>query len=90
MNTARIAALKEEIFGLPDQERAELARQVLPALLMTPSGLAEIDAALDALPTSELDALVARARRRAADTPEEAVATLIAEALRAARAQSRS
>ncbi len=29
--------------ALPDQERQELAREVLPALLLTPAELAEID-----------------------------------------------
>ena len=90
MDTVKIATLKREILALPDQERQQLAREVLPALLMTPAGLAEIDEALDALSTEELDALVARARGRAADLPDEGVATLIAEALRTARSQSRS
>jgi len=36
------------------------------------------------------DALVERARRRSQDVPEETVAAVIGEALRAVRAQSRS
>jgi hypothetical protein len=89
MDTARIDALKQEILALPDQERQQLAQEVLPVLLMTRAGLAEIDQALDALSDDELDALVERARRRAGDLPDEAIATLIAEALRAAHPQGR-
>ena len=89
MARSKVSALKEEILALPDQERQELAREVLPALLLTPAGLAEIDEALRCLSDAELDTLVERARRRAADLSEESVATVIAEALRAVRAQSR-
>lgn len=90
MDTAKVTALKHEILALPDAERQELAREVLPTLLMTPAGLGEIDTALQSLPTEDLDALVERARARAADLTPEHVADLIAEALRAARAQGRS
>jgi len=45
---------------------------------------------LQALSDQELDALVERARRRSQDVPEETVAAVIGEALRAVRAQSRS
>ena len=89
MARSKVSALKEEILALPDQERQELAREVLPALLLTPAGLAEIDETLQCLSDAELDTLVERARRRAADLSEESVATVIAEALRAVRAQSR-
>ena len=89
MDTARIDALKQAILALPDQERQQLAQEVLPVLLMTRAGLAEIDQALDAFSDAELDALVERARWRAVDLPEETIATLIAEALRAARPHSR-
>lgn len=89
MDTAKIDALKQEILALPDQERQQLAQEVLPVLLMTRAGLAEIDHALGALSDDELDAVVERARRRVGDLPDETIATLIAEALRAARPQSR-
>ena len=42
------------------------------------------------LSDEELDALVERARARGRDLPEEAIAAVIGEALRAVRAQSRS
>ena len=61
---------------------------MLPTLL-TPAGLAEIDGALACLSDDELDALVERARGRAAELSEERIATVIAEALQTARAQSR-
>ncbi|HVO34164.1 MAG TPA: hypothetical protein VMT21_01285 [Gemmatimonadales bacterium] len=89
MDSSKVAALKHEILALPEPERQELARAVLPALLLTPAGFAEIDEALACLSDDELDALVERARVRAADLSEESIATVIAEALRAARAQSR-
>jgi hypothetical protein len=41
-------------------------------------------------PVCVCDALVERARTRARDIPEDAIAALIGEALRAVRAQSRS
>ncbi len=89
MDSSKVAALKDEILALPEPERQELAREVLPALLLTPAGLAEIDEALACLSDDELDALVERARGRTASLGEESIATVIAEALRAARAQSR-
>jgi len=54
----------DEAYPLLDQERQELAREVLPALLLTPAGLAEIDEALRCLSDAELDALLERARPR--------------------------
>jgi hypothetical protein len=75
--------------ALPEPERQELAREVLPTLLLTPAGLAEIDGALACLSDDELNALVERVRGRAADLSEESIATVIAEALRTGRAQSR-
>jgi hypothetical protein len=89
MDSSKVAALKHEILALPELERQELAREVLPALLLTPAGLAEIDEALTRLSDDELDALVERARGRAASPGEDSIATVIAEALQAARAQSR-
>ena len=89
MDTARVRLLAQEILALPDPERQELAREVLPALLGTRAGLEEIDEALRQLSDDELRALVERARRRASDLPEDEIAAIIAEGLRAARAQGR-
>ena len=90
MNTAKVKSLTQAILALPDEERQELAQQVLDVLLTTRSGLEEIDRALEGLSDEELDALVERARRRAHDLPEATVAAVIGEALRAARVQNRS
>jgi hypothetical protein len=89
MDTARVRLLAQEILALPDPERQELAREVLPALLGTRAGLEEIDEALRQLSDDELLALVERARRRASDLSEDEIAAIIAEGLRAARAQGR-
>jgi hypothetical protein len=90
MDTARVRSLAREILALSESERQELAREILPALLGTRAGLAEIDAALHDLPDDELRTLVERARRRASDLAEDEVTAIIAEGLRAARAQGRS
>jgi hypothetical protein len=90
METARVRSLAREILALSDPERQELAREVLPVLLTTRAGFAEIDSALRDLSDDELRALVERARQRASDLSEDEVAAVIAEGLRAARAQGRS
>jgi len=89
METARVRSLAREILALPEPERQQLAREVLPLLLATRAGLEEIDVALRGLSDDELRALVERARRRASDLSEDEVAAIIAEGLRAARAQGR-
>lgn len=86
MDTAKVRALTQEILALPDREREQLAQEVLPHLLTTRPGLAEIDRALEQLSDTELAALVERARERAADLTDDTVAAIIAEGLRAARA----
>jgi hypothetical protein len=89
METAKVRSLVREILALPDPEREELAREVLPALLGTRVGLEEIDAALKDLSDEDLRALVERARRRASDLSQDEVAAIIAEGLRTSRAQGR-
>ena len=89
METARVRSLAREILALSEPERQELAREVLPVLLTTRAGLAEIDASLRALSDDELRALVERARQRANDLSEDEVAAIIAEGLQAARAHGR-
>jgi hypothetical protein len=89
MDTARVRSLAREILALPDAERQELAREVLPALLGTRAGLEEIDDALRHLSDDDLHALVERARGRASDLAEDEIAAIIAEGLRAARGQGR-
>ena len=88
-DSSKGAALKDETLAQPEPERQELAREVLPTLLLTPAGLAEIGGALACLSDDELNALVERVRGRAADLSEESIATVIAEALRTGRAQGR-
>lgn len=89
MDRARVRSIASEILALPEPERQELAREVLPALLGTRAGLEEIDEALRDLSDDDLRALVERARRRASDLAEDEVAAIIAEGLRAAPAQGR-
>jgi hypothetical protein len=84
MDTARVRSLAREILALPESERQELAREILPALLGTRAGLAEIDEALHDLSDDELRTLVERARRRSSDLAEDEIAAIIAEGLRAA------
>ena len=88
--TARVQSLAREILALSEPERQELAREVVPVLLTTRAGLAEIDASLRELSDDELRALIERARRRARDLCEDEVAAITAEGLRAARAHGRS
>jgi hypothetical protein len=90
MAARRVQSLITEIEALSEAERQELARGVLPLLLTTRAGLEEIDRSLEALSDEELDAIVERARQRAGALGDEAVGAIIAEAVRAARAQSRS
>jgi hypothetical protein len=89
MDTVRVRSLAREILALSEPERQELAREVLPVLLTTRAGLAEIDASLRDLSDDELRGLVERARHRANDLSEDEIAAIIAEGLRAARADRR-
>jgi hypothetical protein len=89
MDTVRVRSLAREILALPEPERQELAREVLPVLLTTRAGLAEIDASLRDLSDEELRAVVERARQRASDLSEDQVAAIISEGLRAARVHGR-
>ena len=89
MDTVRVRSLAREILALSEPERQELAREVLPALLTTRAGLAEIDASLRDLSDDALRALVERARQRASDLSEDEVAAIITEGLRTARADRR-
>ena len=89
MDSAKVQFLAQEILALPEQERQQLAREVLPMLLATRAGLEEIDESLRDLSDDELRALIERARRRASDLSEDEVAAIIAEGLQAARAQGR-
>ena len=90
MDRAKVKSLTQAILALPGEERQELAREVLPALLGTRAGVEAIDRSLEALSDEELDALIERARQRASDLSEDEVAAIIAEAVGAVRAQSRS
>jgi hypothetical protein len=89
MDTVRVRSLTWEILALSEPERQELAREVLPVLLTTMAGLAEIDASLRDLSDDELRALVERARQRASALSEDEVAAIISEGLRAARTDRR-
>jgi hypothetical protein len=90
MGAKKIQSLVTEIEALSEAERQELAHEVLPLLLTTRAGLAEIDRSLEALSDEELDTVIERARQRAGTLGDEGVAAVIAEAVRAVRAQSRS
>jgi hypothetical protein len=88
-DSSKVAALKDETLALPEPERQELAREVLPTLLLTPAGLAEIDGALACLSDDELNVLVERVAGGLQTSARKASPTVIAEALRTGRAQSR-
>ena len=90
VDITKVKALTQEILALPEGERQQLAQEVLPILLATRAGLEGIDEALRALSDRELDAIVERARSRRRDLSEAAVAEVIEEALRSARASRRS
>ncbi len=90
MEETKVKALKQAILDLPEGERQQLAQELLPLLLATPTALRGIDKALQTLSDEDMDALVEHARRRAGDLPEETIVTVIGEALRAFRTQSRS
>ncbi len=87
MDEAKVKALTQEIMALSEEERQQLAQEVLPLLLTTRAGFAGIDRALQALSDEEMDALVERARGRSRDLPDTTVAAVIGDALRAVRAQ---
>lgn len=89
MDTAKVTALKGEILALPEAERQVLARALLPELLLTRPGLAQIDEALSALSDRKLDGLVERARARARGLSDDTVAAVIAEGLKTARSSGR-
>jgi len=90
MDTQKVQSLVAEIQALSEPERQALAGEVLPLLLTTRAGLEEIDRSLETLPDVELDALIARVRERAGALGDVAVAAIIDEAVRAARAHGRS
>jgi hypothetical protein len=90
MGAGKVQSLVTEIEALSEAERQELAHEVLPLLLTTRAGLEEIDRSLETLSDEELDAIIERARQRAGTLGDDAVAAIIAEAVRAVRAQSRS
>jgi hypothetical protein len=86
----KVQSLIAEIEALSEAERQTSAHEVLPLLLTTRTGLEEIDRSLEALSDEELDAVIERARQRAAPLGDEAGAAIIDEAIRAARAHGRS
>jgi len=90
MGDATVKSLKQAILDLPADQQQQLAEEILPLLLTTRAGVKGIDHVLQALSDEEVDTLVERARTRAKDIPEDTIAAVIGEALRAVRAQSRS
>lgn len=90
MGSTKVKQLVQEILSLPESERQELAADILPQLLTTRTGLEAIDLALRALADEELLTLVDRARSKNQELPDQTVAAVIAEALRAARLARRS
>jgi hypothetical protein len=89
VDTTKVKALTQEILALSEDERQQLARQVLPILLTTRAGLEGINEALRTLSDQDLDTIVERARHRTRDLSSAALAEVIEEALRAARASRR-
>jgi thymidylate synthase ThyX len=87
---AKFRSLVAQIEALFEAERQELAREVLPLLLSTRAGLQEIDRSLAAFSDEELDTMIERARHRASDLSEDEIAAIIAEGIRAVRAERRS
>ena len=86
----KVQSLIAEIEALSEAERQTLAQEVLPLLLSTRAGLEEIDRSLEKMSDEELDVVIERARHRAGTLGDEALAAIIDEAIRAARAQGRS
>lgn len=86
----KVQSLVAEIEALSEAERQTLAQEVLPLLLSTRAGLAEIDRSLEALSDAGLDTVIERARQPAGTLGDEAVTAIIDEAIRAARAHGRS
>lgn len=90
MSSTKVKHLAEEILALPEHERQELAEGVLPELLLTRAGLEAIDQSLHSLSDTELLALVEHARLRNREYPDQAIATLMDDAIQAARRARRS
>ena len=86
----KVQSLVAEIEALSEAERQTLAQEILPLLLSTRAGLAEIDRSLEVLSDAELDTVIERARQRAGTLGDEAVTAIIDEAIRAAHAHGRS
>jgi hypothetical protein len=86
----KVQSLVAEIEALSEVDRQTLAQEILPLLLCTRAGLAEIDRSLEVLSDAELDTVIERARQRAGTPGDEAVTAIIDEAIRAARAHGRS
>jgi hypothetical protein len=90
MSSTKVKHLAGEILALPEHERQELAEGVLPELLLTRAGLEAIDQSLHSLSDTELLALVEHARLRNREYPDQAVATVMDDAIQAARRARRS
>lgn len=90
MERVTVEGLKRAVLGLPGDQRQQLAEELLPLVLTTPAAVNGIDQVLQTLSDEEIDALVERTRARAKDIPEDTIAAVISEALRAVRAQSRT
>ena len=86
----KVQSLVAEIEALSEAERQTLAQEIVPLLLSTRAGLAEIDHSLEVLSDADLDTVIERARQRAGALGDKAVTAIIDEAIRAARAHGRS
>ena len=85
MAEARVQQLADEIRMLTEAERQELVAEVLPLLLLTQGSVQVVIRALDTLSTEDLDALVEHARTRNSAVPDTTIATVLHDALHAAR-----
>ena len=84
METLTVEQLIQHIQKLPEAEKSQLAKQILPTLLRTEG----IFPYLEKFFASELDSIVEQIRERNKHFKEEEIAGVISEALQEVRASS--
>ncbi len=86
METLTVEQLTQHIQKLPEAGKSQLAKQVLPMLLRAEDVFEYLEKFFDV----ELDAIVEQVREQNQHFKEEAVASVISEALQEVRASSRA
>lgn len=86
MESLTVEQIIQHIQKLPETEKSQLAKQVLPMLLRTEG----IFTYLEKLFGADLDAIVEQVREQNQHLEEEEVAGVISEALQEVRASSRA